>query len=83
MAVTDGQAQQHHDGVPLGAHDRDCCTREKIRELLNDPDLQGTDLVVAKGERRDEETVGLIEAPRGTLFHHYKVNEHDQVTMAT
>jgi NAD-reducing hydrogenase large subunit len=54
---------------------------EKIRELLNDADLQGTDLVV-KGERRDE-AVGLIEAPRGTLFHHYKVNEHDQVTMAT
>jgi NAD-reducing hydrogenase large subunit len=53
---------------------------EKIKELLNDADLQGTDLVT-KGERR-EETVGLIEAPRGTLFHHYKVNEQDQVTMA-
>jgi NAD-reducing hydrogenase large subunit len=24
----------------------------------------------------------MLEAPRGTLFHHYKVNEHDQVTMA-
>jgi len=53
---------------------------EKIQELLNDPDLQGTDLVV-KGDRRDE-AVGLLEAPRGTLFHHYKVNENDQVTMA-
>ena len=53
---------------------------EKIQELLNDPDLQGTDLVV-KGERRDE-AVGIIEAPRGTLFHHYKVNENDQITMA-
>ena len=53
---------------------------EKINELLHDPDLQGTDLIV-KGERR-EEGVGIIEAPRGTLFHHYKVNEQDQVTMA-
>jgi len=53
---------------------------EKIRDLLNDKDLQGTDLVV-KGERRDE-TVGLIEAPRGTLFHHYKVDKNDQVVMA-
>ncbi|HKL21352.1 MAG TPA: nickel-dependent hydrogenase large subunit, partial [Tichowtungia sp.] len=53
---------------------------EKMRELLNDPDLQGTDLVL-KGERR-EESVGLLEAPRGTLFHHYKVNQNDQVTMA-
>ncbi|RKZ04438.1 Ni/Fe hydrogenase subunit alpha [Candidatus Fermentibacteria bacterium] len=53
---------------------------EKIRDLLNDTDLQGDDLVV-KGERRSE-GVGLIEAPRGTLFHHYRVNEDDQVTMA-
>jgi len=51
---------------------------EKIEELLNDPDLQGNDLLV-KGERA-EEGIGLVEAPRGTLFHHYRVNEDDQVT---
>jgi NAD-reducing hydrogenase large subunit len=53
---------------------------EKIGQLLHDPDLQGTDLVV-KGERRYE-AVGTIEAPRGTLIHHYKVNDQDQVVMA-
>ena len=53
---------------------------EKIQALLNDSDLQGTDLVV-KGERRDE-GVAIIEAPRGTLFHHYRVNKDDQVEMA-
>ncbi len=53
---------------------------EKIKELLNDTDLQGEDLIV-KGDRR-EEGIGLIEAPRGTLFHHYKVDENDQVVMA-
>jgi len=53
---------------------------EKIKALLHDPDLQGTDLLL-KGERR-EEGVGLIEAPRGTLFHHYRVNKDDQVVMA-
>lgn len=52
---------------------------EKIQDLLNDPDLQGNDLVL-KGKRR-EEAVGLIEAPRGTLFHHYRVNKDDQVEM--
>jgi len=52
---------------------------EVIKELLEDPDLQGTDLV-ATGERKDE-GVGLVEAPRGTLFHHYTVNEDDQITM--
>jgi len=52
---------------------------ERIAELLEDPDLQGDDLVV-EGERR-REAVGIIEAPRGTLFHHYRINENDQVTM--
>jgi NAD-reducing hydrogenase large subunit len=51
---------------------------ENIERLLNDPDLQGTDLVV-RGERAPE-GIGVIEAPRGTLFHHYKVDENDLVT---
>ena len=51
---------------------------EKIKELLHDPDLQGTDLV-AKGDRRNV-GIGVIEAPRGNLIHHYEVDEHDQVT---
>jgi NAD-reducing hydrogenase large subunit len=54
---------------------------EKIRELLDDRDILGNDLVVTGGERQSE-GVGIIEAPRGTLFHHYRVDEHDQVTMA-
>jgi len=53
---------------------------EKLQELLHDPDLQGEDLVVS-GDRR-EEAVGIIEAPRGTLFHHYRIDAHDQVVMA-
>jgi len=53
---------------------------EKIRDLLNDSDLQGTDLVTT-GDRCDE-GIGIIEAPRGTLFHHYRVNKDDQIVMA-
>ncbi len=53
---------------------------ETIRMLLHDPDLQGRDLVV-KGRQR-EEAVGIIEAPRGTLFHHYRINRNDQIVMA-
>lgn len=52
---------------------------EMIKELLNDTDLQGTDLV-AKGTKKDE-GIGLIEAPRGTLFHHYKIDENDLISM--
>jgi len=50
---------------------------EVIRDLLHDPDLQGNDLV-SKGERQ-ERGVGVIEAPRGTLIHHYKVDDNDQI----
>ena len=54
---------------------------EKIKQLLDDPDLQGTDLVTS-GKRRTR-GVAWIEAPRGTLFHHYEINpETDQITKA-
>jgi NAD-reducing hydrogenase large subunit len=53
---------------------------EKIQELLNDKDLQGTELV-REGKHRGE-GIAILEAPRGTLFHHYQVNEQDQITMA-
>jgi NAD-reducing hydrogenase large subunit len=52
---------------------------EVIKNLLSDTDLQSDDLI-RKGERRGE-GVGIVEAPRGTLIHHYRVDEHDQVTM--
>ena len=53
---------------------------ESIKELLHDPDIMGHDLVT-QGERRFE-GIGVIEAPRGTLFHHYQVDENDIVTKA-
>jgi NAD-reducing hydrogenase large subunit len=53
---------------------------EVIKELLLDKDLQGTKLV--KKGKKVSEGVGLIEAPRGTLFHHYRINGDDQITMA-
>jgi len=53
---------------------------EMMKELLNDPDLLKGDLV-AKGEKV-KRGVGIIEAPRGTLFHHYEINDNDQITMA-
>jgi len=53
---------------------------EKIRDLLFDDDLQGDDLLVS-GHRRPE-GVAIIEAPRGTLIHHYTVDDHGQVTGA-
>jgi len=53
---------------------------ETIKDLLHDDDLLGADLVTHG--RRAERGVGVIEAPRGTLIHHYRVNEDDQVVRA-
>ncbi|MBN2431691.1 MAG: Ni/Fe hydrogenase subunit alpha [Acidobacteria bacterium] len=80
MAVTDGKP----NNITMAYHwarmiELVHCI-EKIDELLHDGDLQGEDLVL-KGERRPE-AVAIVEAPRGTLFHHYKVDENDQVVMA-
>lgn len=52
---------------------------EVIAELLADPALLGNELV-ASGPRGGV-AVGIIEAPRGTLIHHYEVDEQDLVTM--
>ena len=53
---------------------------EMMKELLNDPDIVSGELVI-KGQKVNE-GVGVIEAPRGTLFHHYEINGKDQIAMA-
>ena len=53
---------------------------EAIKDLLNDADIMGSDLV-ATGIKRHE-GIGVIEAPRGTLFHHYQVDDNGIVTKA-
>ena len=52
---------------------------ETIKDLLHDNDIVGSDLMA--GGERQREGVGVIEAPRGTLFHHYRVDDNDLVTM--
>jgi NAD-reducing hydrogenase large subunit len=52
---------------------------EMIKDLLHDDDIMGSELMVT-GERGFE-GIGVIEAPRGTLIHHYRVDENDLVTM--
>ena len=80
MAVTDGKPSPVTMAYHWARMIELLHSVEKIAELLHDADLQGDELVVT-GERRGE-AVGLLEAPRGTLFHHYRVNDDDQVVMA-
>ncbi|MEK6736412.1 MAG: Ni/Fe hydrogenase subunit alpha [Pseudomonadota bacterium] len=54
---------------------------ESIHALLHDPEIVGTELMIEKGERQSQ-GIGVIEAPRGTLFHDYQVNEEGLVTKA-
>lgn len=47
---------------------------EKIEQLLNEPDILSKH-VRAHAQTNNLEGIGISEAPRGTLIHHYKVNE--------
>lgn len=51
---------------------------ERVRILLDDPDILGKDILNTRHDFRGE-GVGVIEAPRGTLFHHYWANESGQL----
>jgi NAD-reducing hydrogenase large subunit len=51
---------------------------EKVQVLLNDPDILGKDILNTRHDFKGE-GVGVIEAPRGTLLHHYVVNENGVV----
>ena len=56
---------------------------EVVRDLLLDPDLQGEDLVVDPGrEAWTGEGIGVVEAPRGTLIHHYRADDDGAITFA-
>ncbi len=52
---------------------------ERVRVLLDDPDILGGDILNTKKEIQGE-GVGVIEAPRGTLIHHYWSDENGQLT---
>jgi len=51
---------------------------EEMKTLLYDPELMGDDLI-RKGIPRLK-GIGIIEAPRGTLTHHYEVDEKGMIT---
>ncbi|ESQ14964.1 MAG TPA: Ni/Fe hydrogenase subunit alpha [Chromatiaceae bacterium] len=53
---------------------------ESIERLLDDPDIGGSDLL--REGKRQGTGIGVIEAPRGTLFHHYEVGDDGLVRRA-
>ncbi len=56
---------------------------EVVRDLLADPDVQKDDLVVIPpADAWTGEGVGVVEAPRGTLLHHYRADREGNITFA-
>jgi NAD-reducing hydrogenase large subunit len=51
---------------------------ERAEELLNNDRICGTDIRITVPPAR-EEGVGVVEAPRGTLIHHYWVDRHGTI----
>lgn len=54
---------------------------ERMVELVNDPEITSTDLRVIP-TATPRVGIGVVEAPRGTLFHHYETDERGLVTLA-
>lgn len=51
---------------------------ERVKVLLDDPDILSTEILNTRHNFQGE-GVGVIEAPRGTLLHHYWANENGQI----
>jgi NAD-reducing hydrogenase large subunit len=54
---------------------------ERMQQLLDDPAILATKVRASAGVNSLEGT-GIIEAPRGTLIHHYKVDDNGAITWA-
>jgi F420-non-reducing hydrogenase large subunit len=54
---------------------------ERMKELLEDDDIMSDNIRTIPTETPTE-GVGIVEAPRGTLIHHYKTDERGVITMA-
>lgn len=52
---------------------------EKITEILHAPDIL-SDRVRANAQPNANEGIGVAEAPRGTLFHHYHIDDNGLIT---
>ena len=52
---------------------------ERVRQILEEPGICSTD-IVSPWNTITGEGVGCVEAPRGTLFHHYWTDDNGQLT---
>jgi NAD-reducing hydrogenase large subunit len=55
---------------------------ETIESLMADPAILNPEDIRAHAQPNFGEGIGCVEAPRGTLFHHYRVDRHGLMTWA-
>ncbi len=54
---------------------------ERMQQLANDPEIVSPDVRIIPTET-PEEGIGVVEAPRGTLIHHYRTDERGLIDRA-
>jgi F420-non-reducing hydrogenase large subunit len=54
---------------------------ERMEQLINDPEITSPE-VRRVPNTVPAEGIGVVEAPRGTLFHHYQTDQRGLITMA-
>jgi len=54
---------------------------ERMERLLNDPEILSKHVRAFAGPNNNE-GIGVAEAPRGTLIHHYKIDDNGLITWA-
>ena len=74
--MTEGSLYYHYTRLIEGLY-----AVEKIRELLENDEICSTELRTSS-TKYNEEGVGLIEAPRGTLVHHFWVDAKGTIRKA-
>ena len=52
---------------------------ERAAQILQDREVLSHDVLIP-GRVTNSQGVGILEAPRGTLIHHYQVDEHGMLT---
>jgi NAD-reducing hydrogenase large subunit len=74
--MVEGSLFFHYARLIEGLH-----ATERVKELLQNDEICGTELR-ASSSKYNEEGVGVLEAPRGTLFHHFWVDSAGTVKKA-
>ncbi|TFG12774.1 MAG: hypothetical protein EU535_05825 [Promethearchaeota archaeon] len=51
----------------------------QILEILEDPTLDNKEVLPVLKSKKNNEGIGVLEAPRGTLMHHYYINGNNSI----